>query len=175
MPVFAYKAVTESGLVVKNRIEEVNRQAVVKRLKRNNLMPISIIAIKGMTLKKNHNKKERRNVSDISQIMKNANSANIMRQEIKGFTLKERVMLTLNRTQKITTRDLLIFTENFYLLKKANFNNIHALNTIIQSTENWTFKGILEDILAGLEARREYVYYYGVLFKCISIYIYKYG
>ena len=32
MPVFAYKAVTESGLVVKNRIEEVNRQAVVKRI-----------------------------------------------------------------------------------------------------------------------------------------------
>ena len=33
MPVFAYKAVTESGLVVKNKIEETNKHAVVKRLK----------------------------------------------------------------------------------------------------------------------------------------------
>ena len=46
----------------------------------------------------------------------------------------------------------MVFTQNFYLLKKANFNNIHALNTIIESTENISFKGILEDILAGVEA-----------------------
>ena len=36
MPVFAYKAVTESGLVVKNKIEETNKHSVVQRLKRNN-------------------------------------------------------------------------------------------------------------------------------------------
>ena len=178
MPVFAYKAVTESGLVVKNRIEEVNRQAVVKRLKRNNLMPISIMAIKGITLKGKQKNKERRNVSDISQIMKNANSANIMRQEIRGFTLKEKIMLKLNTSQKVTSRDLLIFTENFYLLKKANFNNIHALSTIIQSTENWTFKGILEDILAGLEAG-ENMYttmeYYSNVFPYIFINMIKVG
>ena len=45
----------------------------------------------------------------------------------------------------------MIFTQNFYLLKKANFNNIHALSTIIESTENLTFRAILEDILAGVE------------------------
>lgn len=178
MPVFAYKAVTQSGLVVKNRIEEVNRQAVVKRLKRNNLMPISIMAIKGITLKGKQKNKERRNVSDISQIMKNANSASIMHQEIRGFTLKEKIMLKLNTSQKVTSRDLLIFTENFYLLKKANFNNIHALSTIIQSTENWTFKGILEDILAGLEAG-ENMYttmeYYSNVFPYIYINMVKVG
>ena len=178
MPVFAYKAVTESGLVVKNRIEEANRQAVVKSLKRNNLLPISIIAIRGMTLQSKQKHKERRNVSDISQIMKNANSANLMRQEPKGFTLKERLMLRFNATQKITNRDLLIFTENFYLLKKANFNNIHALSTIIQSTENWTFRGILEDILAGLEAGENMfttMEYYSNVFPYIYINMIKVG
>ena len=43
-------------------------------------------------------------------------------------------------------RDVVIFTQNFYLLKKANFNNIHALDTIIHSTENIAFREILEDI-----------------------------
>ena len=46
----------------------------------------------------------------------------------------------------------MVFTQNFYLLKKANFNNIHALKTIIESTENLSFRGVLEDILAGVEA-----------------------
>ena len=179
MPVFAYKAVTESGLVVKNKIEEVNKQAVVKRLKRNNLMPISIMAIKGITLKSEHQKhKDRKNVSDINQIMKHANSANLMNQQVRGFTLREKIMITLNTSQKVTNRDLLIFTENFYLLKKANFNNIHALNTIIQSTENWTFKGILEDILAGVEAG-ENMYttmeYYSNVFPYIYINMVKVG
>ena len=51
----------------------------------------------------------------------------------------------LSKTEKVTSRDLVIFTQNFYLLKKANFNNIHALNTLIESTENLSLKGILED------------------------------
>ena len=37
-------------------------------------------------------------------------------------------------------------------MKKANFNNIHALSTIIKSTENYTFRAILEDILVGVES-----------------------
>ena len=38
------------------------------------------------------------------------------------------------------------------MLKKANFNNIHALSTIIENTENPSFRAILEDILLGVEA-----------------------
>ena len=64
------------------------------------------------------------------------------------------------------------------MLKKANFNNIHALNTIIQSTENVTFKGILEDILAGVEAG-ENMYttmeYYEDVFPYIYINMVKVG
>ena len=63
-------------------------------------------------------------------------------------------------------------------MKKANFNNIHALRTIIDSTENYTFKGILEDILAGVEAG-EYMYttmeYYEDVFPFIYINMIKVG
>ena len=64
------------------------------------------------------------------------------------------------------------------MLKKANFNNIHALSTIIESTENYLFKGILEDILAGVEAG-ENMYttmeYYSNVFPYIYINMIKVG
>ena len=85
--------------------------------------------------------------------MKNVNTSNIIsNREKKRESYIQKINNALAKTEKITTRDLVIFTQNFYLLKKANFNNIHALNTIINSTENYIFKGILEDILAGVQA-----------------------
>ena len=72
----------------------------------------------------------------------------------------------------------MIFTQNFYLLKKANFNNIHALDTIIQSTENLSFRGILEDILAGVEAGDNMyttMEYYSNVFPYIYINMIKVG
>ena len=55
---------------------------------------------------------------------------------------------------------------------------MHALGTIIQSTENTTLKGILEDILAGVEAG-DYMYttmeYYSDIFPYIYINLIKVG
>ena len=86
--------------------------------------------------------------------------------------------MKLSTTNKITTRDLEIFTQNFQLLKKAGFNNVHALSTIIKSTENLDLKGILEDILAGVEGG-DYMYttmeYYTDVFPYIYINLIKVG
>ncbi len=162
MPEYVYRAVTKKGQIVKNKVEESSRQALIKKLKGNELMPIQIVQV-GYIGKKQ--KKVKKNVTNIEDIMKTANSTNIFKaDEVTKATFIEKINLALSATEKITTRDLVIFTQNFYLLKKANFNNIHALSTIIQSTENLSFKGILEDILAGVEARRLYVYNNGVLF-----------
>ena len=84
----------------------------------------------------------------------------------------------LGTEEKVTQRDISIFTQNFYLLKKANFNNVHALTTIIDSTENMTLVEILEDILAGVEAG-ENMYttmeYYSNVFPYIYINMIKVG
>jgi len=110
--------------------------------------------------------------------MKNVNTTNIGKSKPKQLSTKEKINLYFAKTEKITTRDIMIFTQNFYLLKKANFNNIHALDTIIQSTENISFKGILEDILAGVEAG-ENMYttmeYYSNVFPYIYINMIKVG
>ena len=176
MPVYVYKAVTDKGLIIRNKVEENSKETLVKRLKSNNITPIEIIqvAYKG----KSQNKKKK-NITNIQEIMKNVNTTQIgQRQSARQISTIEKLNLYLASTEKVQVRDIVIFTENFYLLKKANFNNIHALSTIIQSTENVTLKGILEDILAGVEAG-EYMYttmeYYSDIFPYIYINMIKVG
>ena len=169
MPEYVYKAVTAKGQIVRNRVEDVNRQTLIKKLKNNDLLPISVMQVGYQSKKKT--KTNRRNMLDIDDIMKQADSANILQgRALAKPSIKERVNLALAREEKITTRDIIIFTQNFYLLKKANFNNIHALSTIIDSTENLSLRGVLQDILAGVESG-EYMYttmeYYSNIFPYI--------
>lgn len=177
MAVYRYRALTPNGVIVSNKIEENNRSAVIKKLKRNNLTPISIteqIAITKKPVKTN-----KRNIKDIEDIMKNVNTSSLIKNREKNReTYIQKINSVLAKTERITKRDLVIFTQNFYLLKKANFNNIHALQTIIGSTENYIFKGILEDILAGVEAG-ENMYttmeYYNEVFPYIYVNMIRVG
>ncbi len=176
MPEYIYRAVTSKGQIVRNRVEDSNKHTLIKKLKSSGLVPISIVQV-GYRSKKT--KVNRRNMMDIDDIMKQADSANIMRGRISAKpSLKERVNIALAREEKITTRDIIIFTQNFYLLKKANFNNIHALSTIIDSTDNLSLRGILQDILAGVESG-EYMYttmeYYSNIFPYIYINMIRVG
>ncbi len=175
MPTYTYKAITKTGLVVKNKVESASRQNLIKALKSSELTPITIqqVAYKGLKTQK----KQKRNVTDIQEIMKNVNTTDLNTRTKKVSTL-DKINSYLAKTEKITQRDLVVFTENFYLLKKADFNNIHALNTIIDSTENESFKGVLQDILAGVEAG-ENMYttmeYYSNIFPYIYVNMIKVG
>lgn len=178
MPEYVYRAITEKGVIVKNKVESASKQSLVKKLKSGNLLPIDIVQV-GYGRKKQAVNTRKRNITDIDEIMKTANSSSIVQgRGRKKQTTIEKINLALSKQEKITTRDIMVFTQNFYLLKKADFNNIHALSTIIQSTENLTLRGILEDILAGLEAG-EYMYttmeYYSNVFPYIYINMIKVG
>lgn len=173
MPTYMYKAVTSTGVIVRNRVEAGSKQNLLRALKENDLMPITIEQVAYSAKKK---KTKKKNIKDIEEIMKNVNTTQINTK--KTSTVKEKINMYLSKTEKVTTRDIVVFTQNFYLLKKANFNNIHALKTIMESTENITFKGILEDILAGVEAG-ENMYttmeYYSDVFPFIYINMIKVG
>ncbi len=175
MPTYIYRAMTETGLIVRNKIESPSRQNLLKTLKGNGLLPIDVQQIRYVGKQP---KKAKKNITNIEEIMKNINTTNIGKSKPKQLSTKEKINLYFAKTEKITNRDIIIFTQNFYLLKKANFNNIHALDTIIQSTENVSFKGILEDILAGVEAG-ENMYstmeYYSNIFPYIYINMIKVG
>lgn len=150
MPIYRYKAIANNGVIVTNTIEEGSKYLAIKKLKRNDLTPINV---EKSLQRRKATKKVRKNTKGVEEILKDVDTTNLLinRQNSKTSTF-DKMYHTLMKTEKITSRDIIVFTQNFYLLKKANFNNIHALNTIIDSTENFTFKGILEDILAGVEA-----------------------
>lgn len=175
MPTYVYKAMTDKGILVRNKVESASRLELIKSLKSNNLLPISIEQV--AYIGNSANKKQKKNITDIQEIMKNVNTTQIGGKP-KTLTATEKMNLYFAKTEKITQRDIVVFTQNFYLLKKANFNNIHALSTIIESTENLSFKGILEDILAGVEAG-DYMYttmeYYSNVFPYIYINMIKVG
>ncbi len=149
MPIYMYKAVTKAGIIVRNKVEASSKEMLMQSIKNNDLVPISIEKLSERIQKST--KKPKRNVTDIQEIMKNVNTTQLGVKK-ETLTTKQKINLYFAKSEKITQRDLVVFTQNLYVLKKANFNNVHALDTIIQSTENLTFKGILEDILAGVEA-----------------------
>ena len=176
MPEYIYRAVDENGVMVKNRVQDKSKKNLIKKLKVNGLMPIDVTQVSFGKYKKGGIK---RNATNIDEIMQLANSAQVGRNKnTRKFSTIEKINMTLSRTEKVKERDIVIFTQNLYLLKKAGFNNVHALSTIIQSTENNTLKGILEDILAGVEAG-DYMYttmeYYSDVFPYIYINLIKVG
>ena len=155
MPEYVYRAVTKRGQIVRNKVEESSKNNLIKKLKSNDLLPIEVIQV---SYRSKNGRVAKKNIIDIDDIMKTANSASILQgREDNKTSTREKINLLLSAGQKITIRDVIIFTQNFYLLKRADFNNIHALSTIINSTENLSFRGVLEDILAGVESG-EYMY-----------------
>lgn len=176
MPEYVYRAVTKRGQIVRNKVESSNKSNLIKKLKSNDLLPIEVLQVSYASKKARGPKK---NIMNIDDIMKTANSTNILQgREESKHTAREKFNILLTTGQKVTVRDIIIFTQNFYLLKRANFNNIHALNTIINSTDNLSFRGIIEDILAGVEAG-EYMYttmeYYSDIFPYVYINMIKVG
>ncbi len=175
MATFNYRALTEDGRIVSNKVEEGNKLTLIHKLKNNGLYPISV---NQLGAKKNRSVKKRKNVSNINSTIEKINTNININDNRRKLTLKDKVNNYIGTTDKITERDVAIFTQNFYLLKKANFNNIHALTTVIDSTENLTFAEVLEDILAGVEAG-DYMYktmeYYSNIFPYIYINMIRVG
>ena len=150
MPIFVYRAVTNNGTIVRNKVEDINRKSLIRKLKRNNLTPINIVQVNRIVSKRTQ--KQKRNINDVNDIVKDVDTEsyiNIQQRPEKVSFLKK---IGININTRITQRDLVIFTQDLYLLKKANFNNIHALSTIIETTENPQLREIIKDILAGVEA-----------------------
>ncbi len=176
MPLYVYKAVDKKGQVVNNRVEEINKFILLRKLKRNGFMPIKVTQIQMNSKASKVRKKQKKNIETNDSILKSVRLRE--NNNISKTTFKQKAKKILFTNLKITNRDIVIFTQDFYLLKKANFNNIHALSTIIESTENPSFRAIIEDILLGVEAG-ENMYttmeYYAGIFPPIYINMIRVG
>ena len=77
MPEYVYRAITKEGVIVRNKVDSPSKQTLIKRLKAGELLPIDIVQV-GYGLGKKKVTKKRRNVTDIDEIMKTANSSTII-------------------------------------------------------------------------------------------------
>lgn len=180
MPLYNYKAANSKGEIVHNRkVEAISKFVLLKKIKENGLLPISVVQIRVSNKANKIMKKQKRNVESNDSVLKAVREQEIARNmNSKDNTFLGKAKKALFSNVNIINRDIIIFTQNFYLLKKANFNNIHALSTIIETTENESFKAIIEDILLGVEAG-ENMYttmeYYTGVFPPIYINMIKVG
>ena len=115
MPTYVYKAATSSGLIVRNRVEAGSKQNLIRILKNNDLMPISIDQVAYSSKRR---KTKKKNIKDVEEIMKNVNTTQIGVKS-RTQTTKEKINLYFAKTEKITQRDLVVFTQNFNLLKEV--------------------------------------------------------
>ena len=179
MPIFMCKTLTPQGQIVRSRVEDSSRLACIRRLRRNGLTPISVTQTVSLNSKSKTRKTTRRNIKPEANFTKtNRKKKTKSKKAQGGIWEKLNSDISLGGGPKITDKDIRIFTQNFYLLKKANFNNIHALNTVIGTTENPRLVTILEDVLAGVESG-EYMYatleYYSNVFPYIYVNMIKVG
>ena len=176
MPTFIYKAVTPQGQIVRARIDDASKISCIRKLKRNGLTPISVTQT--LTVTRGSNTTRKKNIKPQQVELKTKATAKVSAKNQKKQSFMERLDRALMSTEKITFRDIRVFSQNFYLLKKAQFNNIHALATVIETTENPKFRGVLEDILSGVESG-EFMYttmeYYSNVFPYIYINMIKVG
>ena len=176
MPTYMYKAMTKSGQIVRNRITESNKISCARKLKRNDLIPISIVK----TLRPTRDtRKKPRNIKRNDVQLRSIGEERVRKNaEVQKKSVFKRITSMISDGRKISSRDIRIFTQNFYLLKKAKFNNVHALSTVIEATENPKLRLIIEDILYGVEAG-EFMHttmeYYSNVFPYIYINLIKVG
>ena len=87
MPLYIYKAVNREGQLIKNKVEEINRFILLKKLKKNGYMPIDVTQIRMSTRANRIMKKQRKNVEGSNSVLKdlkkrNLNIGDITRREI---------------------------------------------------------------------------------------------
>lgn len=150
MPSYKYKVIFEDGKVGHGKIMALNKSHAMESLKKDNIQPI---AIKKMPEKKAKYKKNDYNKIEKQDLNKRVNiSRQNKKVDITKITLEELKQMKLHPFSRITSKDIIVFVNNLYILKKAKFNNIQALRIIYEQVENPKFKDIIEDIIIGVES-----------------------
>ena len=150
----------------------------MKRLKARGLTPISVKKAQGLFA--NSGKSDKRNQVTAIAVTKLREKKEREKNKKKGLKKDVEIpfLKNLGLTGTVKTEEVMAFTQNFHLLKRAGFNNVRALTTILENTENPALQDIIADILNGIEAG-EYIYttmeHYPKVFPMLYVSIIKVG
>lgn len=128
MSSFVCKVLTPQGQVIKVKMVESDKISCLNKLKNNGMTPISV----------------KKNTFTIKSKLKR--TAKLKKKSKGNFN-----NILFGISNKIEIEEIKKFTQEFSLLKKSKFTSSHALITIINNTENESFKDILREILKNVE------------------------
>lgn len=137
---FICKVITPQGQIVKLRMKEKDKISCLKKLKRNGMTPVSV--------------QESFEILKLGKYEKNVKKSTATIYSRKKKRIKIKKDYVVNFSKKVTIQEIREFTEDFYLLKKLDFTNKHAIITIINKVENVYLKDALRSILKNLEENK---------------------
>lgn len=149
MPNYKYRVIFEDGKIGRGKIVAQSRSQAIDMLKKNNIQPIMV--------EKMHEARKQKKFKrlDYSKMAKNAKKTQSRKKRDLGYMDIDKNSLgkiDFSFLFKIKTKDIVTFSNNFYILKKAKFTNSQALQAIYDGLENKALKEIVEEILIGVEA-----------------------
>jgi len=159
VPDYKYRAVLRNGKFIRGIITAKSKADVIQMIKNTKMTPISVNAKKirrPAVKKKDIDLKKLKKVTDpnrVGNLHLDPNTANSKKKDIMSILTSDVTLFS-----GVKPKDVLIFTNALYVLKKAKFNNITALESVYNSTENKKLKDIIEEIIIGVESG-ETIYY----------------
>ena len=148
MPNYKYRVIFEDGKIGRGKITAQTRSQAIDMLKKNNIQPIMV--------EKMHEAKQKKfKRLDYAKLAKTAIANKPKRKNSYDYLSLQGIknqQFDLSFLFKIKPNDIITFSNNFYILKKAKFTNSQALKSIYEGLENKALKNIVEEILIGVEA-----------------------
>lgn len=154
MPEYKYRGMLRNGKIVRGIMTARNRHEIIKSIKDSRIQPIMVKPVKKKLVSESKKKVEQSKLQRIQE--------DVEKQRLNGLRRRTNSSKAANKLElalgididfnRPKPKDILVFTNSFYVLKKAKFNNIVALESLFNSTKNKRLKDTIEDILIGVEA-----------------------
>lgn len=151
MPNYKYRVIFEDGKIGRGKITAQNRSQAIEMLKKNNIQPYLVERMHETRQKKKYKRLDYAKIAK-SSLKQRTNRTRNKDFEYLGITGNKPAGIDFRLLFKIKTKEIITFSNNFYILKKARFTNSQALKAIYDGLENKAFKEIIEEILIGVEA-----------------------
>lgn len=143
MAVFKYRGMLKDGSYINSRIQANNKKEAIAKIKQSKIIPIEVK--KMADIKKQVSQETLAMLGNI-EVTQEKGKRKIKRKDAKPGDIDFKRLFTM-----VKPKDVLIFTNNLYILKKSEFNNIHALQSLYNGTDNLVIKDVIEDVLIGVE------------------------
>ena len=142
MAEYKFRALMRDGKITRGKMLVNSKHQLITKLKEAKLQPILVKKIKVKAIKEKQKK-------SLDKLMGKSVLTTSGKNKI---SFKNLTKVNIELFSKIKTTDVIAFTNNLYILKKANFNNIQALESLYEGTDNVAFKDVIEDLLIAVQS-----------------------